>query len=233
MVRKWSYLTTTNLNTTAASVCTIPKAYTFKVFRMTTRFKKFKKHETTFVRKQDSSRKRQTSWLTLVTIFAQWSLQYIKYKQYLRYYQTIGISSTTLVIPNIFVLQKKLTSINSDLTFSTSTLTRTFQKLFVVDNKKELRSTNSLTMLNSNTQHENLFKEVHNSSWHLEKNSFLLASTASSVKKNILTQLFLTPTQGYLSYVVQLYKVMVLLTISKTLICYEVNYAKKLHELNL
>ena len=37
------------------------KCYSFKVFRMTTRFKKYQRNETFFVRKQDSSRKRQTS----------------------------------------------------------------------------------------------------------------------------------------------------------------------------
>lgn len=35
--------------------------YTFKVFRLTTRFKKYKRYKTTFLRKKDKLRKRKTN----------------------------------------------------------------------------------------------------------------------------------------------------------------------------
>ena len=100
------------------------KCYSFKVFRMTTRFKKYKRNETFFVRKQDSTRKRQTSWLTLLGIFSQWSLQYIQYRQLLRYYQNVELYPYQFIIPSISVINKKINLFNPQLSFITSTLTR-------------------------------------------------------------------------------------------------------------
>ena len=45
MIRKWSYLTDTQDLNVSASLTAMSKCYSFKVFRMTTRFKKYQRNE--------------------------------------------------------------------------------------------------------------------------------------------------------------------------------------------
>lgn len=62
MVRKWSYLNLNESNYNIDSYNFISSIYNFKVFRSTTRFKKYNRSELTFmVRKKYSKRKHKTN----------------------------------------------------------------------------------------------------------------------------------------------------------------------------
>ena len=227
MVRKWSYLTRLDANHVDSTFGGIPKTYTFKVFRMTTRFKKFQRYETIFVRKQDSSRKRQTSWLTLVSIFSQWALQYMKCRQYLRYYQSTGTSLFTMIVPNIFALQKKINVFNPQLTFTTSTLTQNFITLTNLTSKVNKYNSTRLTTLSSDVIQSTIFKDVHVSTVSLENHYFTQNSIQSSYWQQTLPALFQSLSTPLISYVTHMYKILILITLNNISIHYEVRYKTK------
>ena len=143
MVRKWSYLNSSSTLKPLNTLQHLTSSYTFKVFRVTTRFKKFQRYETKFVRKQDSSRKRQTSWLVLTTILAAWSLSYLKLKYFIRFYQTLGIYRHQFTIPNTFVLNKKFNLLSNNLNYNTSNISTSLLKLFKLNYNKNILYTNN------------------------------------------------------------------------------------------
>ena len=145
MVRKWSYLNKSSNLQIQNTLEHLTLSYTFKVFRVTTRFKKFQRYETKFVRKQDSARKRQTSWLTLTTILAYWSLSYLKVKYFLRFYQTIGLYFSQFTIPNKLVLDKKFNLLSNNLVYNTSNISQKLLQLFQVNFNKNIFFTNLTT----------------------------------------------------------------------------------------
>jgi hypothetical protein len=207
MVRKWSYLTHTQDQNISTSLLAMSKCYSFKVFRMTTRFKKYKRYETFFVRKQDSSRKRQTSWLTLLSIFSQWSLQYIKYKQLLRCYQNIGLYSYQLIIPNTLVIDKKINLFNPQLTFITSTLTKQWTS------SVDYFSSSNFNTLSSNNYNENIFKEVNVSGLIFEKQIFNPRSKTLEILNSLSYDLYDNLFKISLAQVNLSYRVLTLLTL--------------------
>jgi len=90
MVRKWSYLNAFNLIHTGA-LSPIKSLKIFKVFRKTTRFKKFNKGITLMVRKKYARRKYQTTWLFLTYVTEAWTRQYLNSRQFERFYQSLGL----------------------------------------------------------------------------------------------------------------------------------------------
>lgn len=221
MVRKWSYVTPTKGLLVNKSLSELTKCYSFKVFRMTTRFKKYQRNGTSFVRKQDSSRKRQTSWLTLLSVFAQWSLQYIKYRQYLRYYQSLNLYKYQFSIPNIFVIGKKLNLFNPDLSFTTSTITNQLLNTLndtSVDTSTKIKYSN---ILSSDTNSLQNLKEVNVSGYVYDNQLFTELQPLTTYKQQNLTLLYLTMYNSSLKQVTEIYKVLILLSLYKTNIIYE------------
>jgi hypothetical protein len=216
MVRKWSYLTTQNDLLVNQSLSVLTKCYSFKVFRMTTRFKKFQRYGTSFVRKQDSSRKRQTSWLTLLSIFAQWSLQYIKYRQYLRYYQSLSTHNYQLTIPNIFVISKKSNLFNPMLSFSTLTITNqllnTLHKIKVNTHSK----TRYLNILSSNSNSIDILKEVNTVGCIYDNQLFSELELSSIVQQNVVQNLYNVVYNNSLTQILELYKILILLSLHQS-----------------
>lgn len=215
MVRKWSYLTTQNNLLLNQSLSVVTKCYSFKVFRMTTRFKKYQRYGTSFVRKQDSSRKRQTSWLTLLSIFAQWSLQYIKYKQYLRYYQSISTHNYQLTIPNIFVIGKKSNLFNPLLAFTTSTITN--QLLNTLHNTKVNINTQTryLNILSSNTNTPDVLKEVNTAGCVYDMQLFSKLHPSYILQQGIIETLYSITYNNSLMQITELYKILILLSLNQ------------------
>lgn len=107
MVRKWSYLDNSSSPLFKTGPSPIKSKYIFKVFRQTTRFKKFVLFPTMFFRKKDSTRKRKTNWLTLVTLFVSWAKTYAKYRSIIRFHQNLVITQTLLITPEINLLAKR------------------------------------------------------------------------------------------------------------------------------
>ena len=224
MVRKWSYLTSSNALPLNQTLRPLSKCYLFKVFRMTTRFKKYQRNETSFVRKQDSSRKRQTSWLTLLGILSQWSLQYIKYKQYVRYYQNVGLYKHQMIIPNIFVIQKKLNLFNSELSFTTSTLTTQLAETF---QKQSPLLSNNILLTNTTTLL--ILKEVNIAGNIYENQTFIESPSLSMVRHSVVDSLNLFTNKTIMSQISEFYKVLILLTLYNN-IYYEVKYTSQINK---
>lgn len=101
MVRKWSYLVTPTKPINYGD-CLRPAIHLFKVFKATTRFKKHNLGVTRLVRKKYSKRKHRTNWLNMVYVTRSWVYLFIRSKQFVRYYQSLGLfpilaySTTTL-----------------------------------------------------------------------------------------------------------------------------------------
>jgi hypothetical protein len=107
MVRKWSYLSNPDDSLFSTGFRPVKTKYVFKVFRQTTRFKKFILFPTVFFRKKDSIRKRKTNWLTLSTLIVNWAKIYSKYRSIIRFHQNLVISQTLLVAPEISLILKR------------------------------------------------------------------------------------------------------------------------------
>jgi hypothetical protein len=182
---------------------------------MTTRFKKYQRYGTSFVRKQDSSRKRQTSWLTLLSIFAQWSLQYIKYKQYLRYYQSISTHNYQLTIPNIFVINKKLNLFNSTLAFTTSTITNQLLSTLHNTDVNINTKTKHSNVLSSNSNSLDILKEVNTVGCIYDNQLFSELELSNVLQQSIVQSLYNTMYNNSLMQVTELYKILILLSLNQ------------------
>ena len=182
---------------------------------MTTRFKKYQRYGTSFVRKQDSSRKRQTSWLTLLSIFAQWSLQYIKYKQYLRYYQSISTHNYQLTIPNIFVIGKKSNLFNPLLAFTTSTITNQLLNTLHTTKVNINTQTKYLNILSSNTNTPDVLKEVSTAGCVYDMQLFTKLKPSYTLQQGIIETLYTLTYNNSLMQIVELYKILILLSLNQ------------------
>ena len=192
------------------------KCYSFKVFRMTTRFKKYQRNETFFVRKQDSSRKRQTSWLTLLGIFAQWSLQYIQSRQLLRYHQSRGLYVYQLIIPNVFVIQKKINLFNPQLTFVTSTITSKWYNTIKKSTKINYNRSISLTTLMTDNISNSVLKDTNTSGLIIDNQRFVENQELLSLQNQTTQTLNQLGYMSSIPYITNFYKVMILLTLFNT-----------------
>ena len=90
MVRKWSYLESNTPNITPAMLDSSTQLYHFKVFRKTTRFKKFNRGITKMVRKNYARRKHRSNWLVLSYITKSWVLNYLNMRQFERFYSALS-----------------------------------------------------------------------------------------------------------------------------------------------
>jgi len=113
MIRKWSYLNLdyVNLNNESISFCTLK--YNFKVFRVTTKFRKYNLGFTVMTRKKYARRKHRTNWITLSYILKYWVFFYLKSKQFSRFYQTLGLFNVQTYSANLFYFQKRLIDVNN------------------------------------------------------------------------------------------------------------------------
>ena len=99
MVRKWSYLKKTSILNSAPqseNFKLIDKRHTFKVFRKTTRFKRYSKGLSTIVRLKTYKITRKTEILALACFINLWSKVYMRSRQFYRYYQAIGLFNTVM-----------------------------------------------------------------------------------------------------------------------------------------
>ena len=111
MVRKWSYLETRDLDLSMQSLESASQLYHFKVFRKTTRFKKFNKGITRMVRKNYARRKHRTNWLVLSYITKSWVSNYLKMRQFERFYSALGRFQFSAFSSNFNVFAIKLSTL--------------------------------------------------------------------------------------------------------------------------
>lgn len=91
MVRKWSYLNENLINFDNYNVSNCALKYNFKVFKVTTKFRKYNLGYTLMTRKKYSRRRHKTNWITMSYIVKYWVSFFLKSKQFIRFYQNIGL----------------------------------------------------------------------------------------------------------------------------------------------
>jgi len=113
MVRKWSYLTPTTTLSNLPVVDRVSSLYNFKVFRKTTRFKRYNKGVTVMVRRKYSRRKHRTNWLIMSYITAAWATHYLKARQFERFYNSLGYFKSSAFATSTHVFLLKTQSMSS------------------------------------------------------------------------------------------------------------------------
>jgi hypothetical protein len=106
MVRNWSYLTDVNLTICESRTERFAHLYNFKVFRKTTRFKRYNKGITVMVRRKYARRKHRMNWLVLSHITCAWATNYARARQFERFYSSLGCTNTSAFSSsvNVFLL---------------------------------------------------------------------------------------------------------------------------------
>jgi hypothetical protein len=97
MVRKWSYIE--NISNCYKvnprfNMRRLSKKHSFKVFRKTTRFKKYRLGITKFVRKFYARKRRRTSLYMNSHILYSWIHHYLRHRQFIRFTQSFGLVHT-------------------------------------------------------------------------------------------------------------------------------------------
>jgi hypothetical protein len=105
MVRKWSYINSTNSTPRNFSINT---QFKFKIFRKNTRFKKSNLRHTFFVRKLEMLRRRRMGYSTYFNFSSLWALQFLKLKKLSNFIQTkYMFTYSTASLYSGFLLGKK------------------------------------------------------------------------------------------------------------------------------
>ena len=103
MVRKWSYIENKSNCyhiTPFSKLKRLSKKHSFKVFRKTTRFRKYKLGLTRSVRRWYTRKRRKTSLYTNSHILYSWIRYYLKCRQFIRFTQSIGLSPVSGYLGN-------------------------------------------------------------------------------------------------------------------------------------
>lgn len=95
------------------------KTYSFKIFRATTKLKKYSKFITLFPKKFYIRRKRRTSNYNLVPLFIRWLQSVLLEKRVFRFIQGLSLHATTIVASNFSFLIRQLRK--ADINFSLNT----------------------------------------------------------------------------------------------------------------
>ena len=208
MVRKWSYLNTTDNVLPTSKLVASCNVYIFKVFRLTTRFKKYKRYKTTFLRKKDKLRKRKTNRFNILRIFADWSTIYIKSRQLIRIYQSFFIFKYNCILYNLNFFNKLILNFNKPIYFNTFFLTKNYKNLYLLNNSK---------YMTYNIQTKNLMGLSEFSSYNIQFDklkynisALLNISNHSFYSRSIFNTLKLTQL-----HVLLFYKIIIKLTLLK------------------
>lgn len=115
MVRKWSYLTELpiDLSSNNRGLSYLTLRYNFKVFRTTTKFRTYNLGYTVMTRKKYSRRRHKTNWVTLLYILRYWVFFFLKSRQFVRFYQNIGLFSFKTYATDFSFFNKKLQDIDN------------------------------------------------------------------------------------------------------------------------
>lgn len=126
MVRKWSYLNKSGIGVVDDSLINPVSLYQFKVFRKTTRFKKFNRGITKMVRKKYARRKHRTNWLVLSHVSKFWALSYLKMRQFERFFSSLSQTGFRAFSADVNVFMMKISEVfnRSGLNISSCTSTQ-------------------------------------------------------------------------------------------------------------
>lgn len=111
--KKWTYLETDSVLPSSNTFLKALPTYRFKVFRYTTRFKKFNIGITKMVRRKYARRKHQTTWVSHSYVAKYWTVNYMKEKQFSRFVQSLGTFNITVGSPSVEVFNTQLRNITN------------------------------------------------------------------------------------------------------------------------
>lgn len=131
MVRKWSYIKSKYSLILISKLMIVHNCYIFKIFRLTTRFKKYNRYKTKFLRKNFFLRKRKTTWLTLLSLFTKWSLNYLLNKHYICFYQNLSLFYYSFLLPHIQFFKIFLEKYSTIFIFNSLFISKNFIKIFI------------------------------------------------------------------------------------------------------
>ena len=125
MIRKWSYLENDISSVSNKSFLKILSKYRFKIFKKTTKFKKYHLgiSKSVMFRKKYAKRKHSANYINRLYITKYWMVNYLKMRQFVRFYQSINMFNVLSFSPEITVFSAKsntLKSINGINYFSCS-----------------------------------------------------------------------------------------------------------------
>lgn len=129
-----------------------------------------------------------------------------------------------MIIPNIFVIQKKLNLFNSELSFTTSTLTTQLAETF---QKQSPLLSNNILLTNTTTLL--ILKEVNIAGNIYENQTFIESPSLSMVRHSVVDSLNLFTNKTIMSQISEFYKVLILLTLYNN-IYYEVKYTSQINK---
>jgi hypothetical protein len=125
VIRKWSYINI-NIPNLLNSVIFFKNKYKFKVFRKTTKFRRFQVGKTKGLRKLPIVLNRRTDKLNISNITHKWLYFYLKAKQFIRFQQ--NLFTTTYLIhstsKNLFIKNFFFVNLNQNQGYNFITCTR-------------------------------------------------------------------------------------------------------------
>jgi len=112
MVRKWSYLNTVPFKLDDDFIRACVGRRRFKVFRTTTRFKKFNIGMSRVVRKLYVRQRRRTNLIVLSYITADWINFFTRARQFYRFFQSCGLFALSVYSADTPVAVKKISNMD-------------------------------------------------------------------------------------------------------------------------
>ena len=229
MVRKWSYLEN-NLITDRGALNPLLKVKTFKVFRKTTKFKKFTKGITRVVRKKYTKRIFFTSYFTLPQITKWWSFNYIQSKQLERFTQSLNYSPFLSSTPNFEIFHELAKSADKSLNLHAFSCSKTLiyrsilsrshtnqtlpilKKSIICNAKISFTQTNSFQSLNNNDIAHPLNLYFENLTYHP------YSVSTNSITNSLFDSLKRSSYNQTLALSTNVYKIIIKLTLKNILV---------------
>ena len=221
MVRKWSYLNTNQVHD-YLSLHQATKTKTFKVFRKTTKFKKFTKGLTKIVRQKYTKRKFNSMYFVLPQITKWWSFNYMQSKQVERFTQSFYHVSVAANMPNFDVFLAAIKPTDQSLNMHMFSCTKRLayrvdnsfyqNKTFLVETaiknaKLSFTQTTSFESLIENEISYPLNSSFEQLSYHPQ--SLITDQEKLQVYKSLVSTLF----AHNLNYTVSIYRTLISLTL--------------------
>lgn len=134
----------------------------------------------------------------------------------LRYHQSRGLYVYQLIVPNVFVIQKKINLFNPQLTFVTSTITSKWYNTIKKSTKINYNRSISLTTLMTDNISNSVLKDTNTSGLIIDNQRFVENQELLSLQNQTTQTLNQLGYMSSIPYITNFYKVMILLTLFNT-----------------
>ena len=222
MVRKWSYLNGLSPAATNFSTSPLLPIHTFKVFKATTRFKKHHTVNTRMVRKVYAKRRHKNNWLGMSHVLKGWVVFFLKTKQFVRFYQTLGLFSNQFYSTTTNLFNKQYLNLVGTAQANTFACSNQILKAFINPYKNTLYTsplknspTSGLLTINATTSLD--ITEVNPGLFGADKlfvpyNDPLLTSS-KILSKEVLYMVLDSQSRYITSLNIAIYRILILLTL--------------------